>query len=105
MTPLLQWFIALDHQYRDEVMTVRAFGNMGVFLSDVIHGCQPPPYLGSPNLSPPPADPSMRALITAAIAKKSGVSGLGQADDSSGVGGILAIVAVAGILVWANKKW
>jgi hypothetical protein len=30
LTPLLQWFVALDHQYRDEVMTVRAFGEMGV---------------------------------------------------------------------------
>lgn len=97
--------ITSDQQLACALANYGTFGNMGVFLSDVIHGCQPPPYLGSPNLSPPPADPSMRALITAAIAKKSGVSGLGQADDSSGVGGILAIVAVAGILVWANKKW
>jgi hypothetical protein len=29
-TPLLQWFIALDHQYRDKPMTLRAFGKMGV---------------------------------------------------------------------------
>ena len=30
LTPLLQWFVALDHQYRDEKMTVRAFGEMGM---------------------------------------------------------------------------
>ena len=33
LTPLLQWFIALDHQYRDEKITVRAFGPMGVQAS------------------------------------------------------------------------
>ena len=30
MTPLLQWFIALDHQFRDKKMTLRAFGELGV---------------------------------------------------------------------------
>lgn len=30
LTPLLQWFIALDHQYRDEKMTLRSFGELGV---------------------------------------------------------------------------
>lgn len=30
LTPLLQWFVALDHQFRDEPMTVRAFGKLGV---------------------------------------------------------------------------
>ena len=30
LTPLLQWFVALDHQYRDKMMTIRAFGEMGV---------------------------------------------------------------------------
>ena len=29
-TPLLQWFIALDHQFRDKPMTIRAFGKMGI---------------------------------------------------------------------------
>jgi hypothetical protein len=29
LTPLLQWFVALDHQYRDEKMTIRAFGELG----------------------------------------------------------------------------
>ena len=32
MTPLLQWFVALDHQFRDKPMTIRAFGNMGVHI-------------------------------------------------------------------------
>lgn len=30
LTPLLQWFVALDHQYRDTTITLRAFGEMGV---------------------------------------------------------------------------
>jgi hypothetical protein len=30
LTPLLQWFIWLDHQYRDEDITLRAFGEMGI---------------------------------------------------------------------------
>lgn len=30
LTPMLQWFVWLDHQYRDETMTIRSFGEMGV---------------------------------------------------------------------------
>jgi hypothetical protein len=30
LTPLLQWFIWLDHQYRDTDITLRAFGEMGI---------------------------------------------------------------------------
>jgi len=30
LTPMLQWFIALDHQFRDKPMTLRAFGELGV---------------------------------------------------------------------------
>lgn len=30
LTPLAQWMIALDHQYRNEDITIRAFGEMGV---------------------------------------------------------------------------
>ena len=30
LTPMLQWFIALDHQFRDKPMTIRAFGELGV---------------------------------------------------------------------------
>lgn len=30
LTPLLQWFLWLDHQYRDEVLTVESFGRMGI---------------------------------------------------------------------------
>lgn len=29
-TPLLQWFVDLDHQFRDKPMTVRQYGEMGV---------------------------------------------------------------------------
>jgi hypothetical protein len=30
LTPMLQWFVWLDHQYRDEETTVPAFGELGV---------------------------------------------------------------------------
>lgn len=30
LTPLMQWFVALDHQFRDSDITVRAFGELGV---------------------------------------------------------------------------
>jgi hypothetical protein len=30
LSPLLQWFVWLDHQFRDEVMTIRSFGEMGL---------------------------------------------------------------------------
>jgi len=30
LTPMLQWFIWLDHQYRDAAITIRAFGEMGI---------------------------------------------------------------------------
>lgn len=32
LTPMLQWFVYLDHQFRDEDMTIPAFGEMGVQL-------------------------------------------------------------------------
>jgi len=32
LTPLLQWMVALDHQFRDQKMTLRAFGEMGVHV-------------------------------------------------------------------------
>jgi hypothetical protein len=80
------------------------FGNKGFFLGDVIHGCQPPKYLGTPLPNPPQADPSMMATITAAMARR-GMSGLGQdSNPLSGIGGLLAVVGMFGIVVWANKK-
>lgn len=79
------------------------FGNMGTFLGQVMHGCQPPPYLGTPQPNPPTADASMRALIGAAAAKN-GLSGLGQDDGGSQFGGFLAVVAMFGIVVWAIRK-
>lgn len=81
------------------------FGNMGTFLGDVIHGCQPPKFLGTPLPNPPAADPSMRAAINAAISKQ-GMGGFGQVDSNplSGIGGLLAVVAGAGILIWATRK-
>jgi hypothetical protein len=30
LSPLLEWFVALDHQFRDRDITIRAFGKMGV---------------------------------------------------------------------------
>ena len=30
LTPLLRWFVELDHQFRDKVLTVRQFGQMGM---------------------------------------------------------------------------
>jgi hypothetical protein len=33
LTPLLQWFVELDHQFRDKPMTVREYGEMGVILN------------------------------------------------------------------------
>lgn len=33
LTPLLQWFVELDHQYRDKPLTVKQFGEMGVRLN------------------------------------------------------------------------
>lgn len=95
--------ITSDQQQACALANYGVFGNKGFFLGDVIKGCQPPPYLGSPNLSPPQADPSMMSLINAAYAKK-GVSGLGQVEESSNVGGFLAILAVSGIVVWAMRK-
>ncbi len=78
------------------------FGNKGLFLSAVIHGCQPPAFLGTPMPNPPQADPSMMATINA-VATKAGLGGLGQ-DSTSQLGGFLAVVAVFGIVVWAVKK-
>jgi len=81
------------------------FGNMGTWLGQVAKGCQNPPYLGMVTANPPRADPSMRALLNQAQASASayGLSGLGQ-DDSSNVGGFLAVVAMFGIVVWAIRK-
>jgi hypothetical protein len=78
------------------------FGNKGLFLAEILHGCQPPKYLGTPLPNPPPATPDMMAQINAVVAKK-GVSGLGQVDCSN-VGGFLAIVGLFGIVVWATRK-
>ena len=30
MTPLIQWFADLDHQFRDEAVTIRVYGDLGV---------------------------------------------------------------------------
>jgi hypothetical protein len=30
LTPMLQWFVELDHQFRDKAITVKQFGEMGV---------------------------------------------------------------------------
>jgi hypothetical protein len=30
LTPLLRWFVELDYQYRDEALTVKQFGQMGI---------------------------------------------------------------------------
>jgi len=30
LTPLLRWFVELDHQYRDQAITVRQYGQMGL---------------------------------------------------------------------------
>jgi hypothetical protein len=88
------------------------FGNSGAWLSAIMLGCGGNlPYLGTPLANPPQASGSMAAQLTsannagvAATQKLRGMSGLGQ-DDGSQLGGLLAIVAAAGILVWASKKW
>lgn len=33
LSPLLRWFVDLDHQYRDEAITVRQFGELGLKIS------------------------------------------------------------------------
>lgn len=35
LSPLLQWFVALDHQFRDKKITIRAFGQLGVQMAMV----------------------------------------------------------------------
>jgi hypothetical protein len=88
------------------------FGNSGAWLSAIMLGCGGNlPHLGTPLPNPPQATGAMAAQLTsannagvAATQKLRGMSGLGQ-DDSSQLGGLLAIVAAAGILVWASKKW
>jgi hypothetical protein len=30
LSPMMQWFVSLDHQFRNEDMTIRAFGEMGL---------------------------------------------------------------------------
>jgi hypothetical protein len=75
------------------------FGNRGTFLGEIIHSCPSPPYLGTPLPNPPQADPSMMALMNS-----KGLSGLGQTDGTSGVGGFVAILAMFGIVMWATKK-
>lgn len=87
------------------------FGNSGAWLSAILLGCQGNlPFLGAPMPNPPTATGSMQNLLAAANAagaaassKARGMSGLGQ-DESSNVGGFLAVVGVFGMLVWALKK-
>ncbi len=81
------------------------FGNQGQWFGRVWRSCQPPQYLGTPLPNPPQADPSMRAKISAAVAPLTG-AGLGQVDTNplSGIGGLLAVVGMFGIVVWANRK-
>lgn len=81
------------------------FGNQGQWLGRVWRSCKPPQFLGTPLPNPPQADPSMRAHISAAVAPLAG-AGLGQVDSSplSGIGGLLAVVGMFGIVVWANRK-
>jgi hypothetical protein len=33
LTPLLRWFVDLDHQYRDKALTVRQYGDLGLKIS------------------------------------------------------------------------
>ncbi len=81
------------------------FGNQGQWFGRVWRSCKPPQYLGTPLPNPPQADPSMRGLISAAVAPLAG-AGLGQVDSNplSGIGGLLAVVGMFGIVVWANRK-
>ena len=89
------------------------FGNSGAWLSAILLGCGTNlPYLGAPLPNPPTATGAMENILSmanaagaAASSAARGMSGLGQDDSTSQVGGFLAIVAVAGILVWASKKW
>jgi len=88
------------------------FGNSGAWLSAIMLGCGGNlPYLGAPLPNPPTATGSMEfqlsALNAAGIAasnKARGVSGFGQADEGSGLGGLLALLAISGIVIWASKK-
>ena len=88
------------------------FGNSGAWLSAILLGCgNNLPFLGMPLPNPPTATGAMQGQLApanaagaAASSAARGMSGLGQ-DDSSQLGGFLAIVAAAGILVWASKKW
>jgi hypothetical protein len=80
-----------------------SFGNMAYFVADVMQGCQPPKYLGTPLPNPPQATGSMIFDIQKVTAKK-GVSGFGQVEEGSNVGGFFAIVALAGIVVWGMRK-
>ena len=89
------------------------FGNSGTWLSAILLGCgNNLPFLGMPLPNPPTATGSMQNILqpanaagAAASSAARGMSGLGQDDSTSQVGGFLAIVAAAGILVWASKKW
>lgn len=88
------------------------FGNSGVWLSPIMLGCGGNlPWLGTPLPNPPQASGSMSAQLTAAINAGSaaarqarGLSGLGQDDGTSNVGGFLAVMAMFGIVVWAIRK-
>jgi|GEM_PF-3647275 len=88
------------------------FGNSGVWLSPIMLGCgRNLPYLGTPLPNPPQASGAMSAQLTAAInagaaaAKQArGLSGLGQDDSTSNVGGFFAVMAMFGIVVWAIRK-
>jgi hypothetical protein len=88
------------------------FGNSGSWLSAILMGCGTNlPYLGMPLPNPPQATGSMEfqlatlnAAGVAASNKARGVSGFGQTDSGSGFGGLLAILAISGIVVWASRK-
>lgn len=96
------------------------FGSRDVWRANLslLQQMGPLPYYGDVNLDPPPAAASMQqwgvpgSNIPSGFAPgpyvptpylTAGMSGLGQ-DDSSNVGGFLAVVAMFGIVVWAMKK-
>lgn len=77
-------------------------GNKGWWIGRIMHDCATPPYLGTPLPNPPPADPSMMATING-VFPGPGLGGLGQVDLSGG-GGLLAVLAMFGIVYWAIRK-
>ncbi len=79
------------------------FGNKGWWVGRIMQSCPTPPFLGTPLPNPPQADPSMNATMNGVFPGQ-GLSGLGQDDGTSQLGGFLAVVAMFGIVVWAMKK-